>query len=359
MQIGAAQISFINPPVLKLDFTGAANVADFSAIDDTVRKVILGIINSMFTLPNRFLIKLDANADYFKTYHYPLGMVRVTVEKAWGFGEEAKSSARKLFNKVTRAAPDCYAKVDVGGEESWKTATKNNTNRPKWNETHDFVVSDFDQCIKVDVEDEDVDGDDEVGVAVTTIREILVAGGSQDLPLVHKGEETEGRVSISCQFFKYVTDAGSLIASDHKGDGRLSGIATILVASASGIKGQLEDLKPSVVVTWGKTQRFQTAIKTNAPGTDISNPAFDQAFRVPITTDLVGSSPDKFRIALLDGEKEIGGVDIPFASVADAPDRILQQKFDVGNGATVRASIRLRGIVPGEMPQVALPDRRR
>lgn len=357
MQIGAAQISFINPPVLKLDFTGAADVADFSIIDDTVRKAILGIINSMFTLPNRFLLKLDANADYFKIYHYPLGMIRVTVEKAWGFGEEAMSSTRKLFNKLSRAEPDCYAKVNVGGEEPWKTATKNNTNRPTWNETHDFVVSDFDQCIKVDVEDEDVNGDDEVGFAVTTVQEILLAGGSQELTLVHKGEETEGRISISCQFFKYVADAGSLTASDHKGDGRLSGLATVLVASAFGIEGQRENLKPSVVVTWGKTQRFQTAIKTDAPGTDISNPAFDQAFRLPITTDLMGSSPDNFRIALLDGEKEIGGVDIPFARVADAPDKIFQQKFDVGNGATVRASIRLRGIVPGEMSQVALPDR--
>ncbi|RMZ84856.1 hypothetical protein DV737_g1021, partial [Chaetothyriales sp. CBS 132003] len=357
--IGAAQISFINPPVLNLDFTGAANVADFSLIDDTVRSVILGIINSMFTLPNRFLLKLDANTDYFKTYHYPLGMVRVTVEKAWGFDEETKSSTRKLFDKLTRAAPDCYAKVDVGGEQSWKTTTKNNTNRPTWNETHDFVVSDFDQCIKVDVEDKDINGDDEIGLAVTTVREILVAGGSQELPLVYKGEETEGRVSISCQFFKYVADAGNLTASDHKGDGRLSGLATILVAGAFDIKGKREDLKPSVVVTWGKTQRFQTAIKADAPGTDISNPSFDQAFRLPITTDLIGSSPDQFRIALLDGEKEIGGVDIPFASVADAPDKILQQKFDVGNGATVRASICLRGIVPGDIPQLALPDRRK
>ena len=334
-------------------------MADFSIIDDTVRNVILGIINSMFTLPNRFLVKLDVNTDYFKTFHYPLGMVRVTVEKAWGFGEEAKSSTKKFFNKITRAAPDCYAKVDVGGEESWKTATKNNTNKPTWNETHDFVVSDFDQCIKVDVEDEDINGDDEVGLAVTTVREILVAGGSQDLTLVHEGKETEGRVSISCKFFKYVADAGSLTASDHKGDGRLSGIATILVASAFGIKGKREDLKPSVVVTFGETQRFQTAIKADAPGSDINNPAFDQAFRLPITTDLVGSSSDKFRIALLDGEKEIGGVDIPFAKVADAPDKILQQKFDVGNGASVRASIRLRGIVPGEMPRAALPDRRK
>lgn len=359
LQIGAAQISFINPPVLKLDFTGSANLADFSVIDNTVRSVILGIINSMFTLPNRFLLKLDASADYFKTFHYPLGMVRVTVEKAWGFGEEAQSSTRKLFNKLTRAAPDCYAKVEVGGEEGWQTATKNNTNKPAWNETHDFVVSDFDQCIKVDVKDEDVGGDDDVGLAVTTVREILKAGGRQELTLVHKDQETDGRVSISCQFFKYVADAGSLTASDHKGDGRLSGIATILVAGAFGIKGQRETLKPSVVVTWGKTQRFQTTIKSDAPGTDISNPAFDQAFRLPITTDLVGGSPDNFRIALLDGEKEIGAVDVPFSKVADAPDKLLQQKFDVGNGASVRASIRLRGVVPGEMEQVALPDRRK
>jgi Ca2+-dependent lipid-binding protein len=332
-------------------------VADFSLIDDTVRGVILGIINSMFTLPNRYLLKLDTNVDYFKTYHYPEGIVRLTVEKAWGIGEESKASTRRFFDKLTRAAPDCYAKVDVGGEESWKTATLNNTYHPSWNETRDFVVSDFDQCIKVDVKDQDVNGDDDVGLGVTTVREILVAGGKQELPLVLKGAETDGRVSISAEFFKYVADAGSLTASDHKGDGRLSGMATILIASAFDIKGKREELKPSVVVTWGTTHRFQTVIKTDAPGSDINNPAFDQAFRIPITTDAVGSSPEKFRIALMDGEKEIGGADIPFASVADAHDKTLAQKFDMGNGATVRASIRLRGVVPGDGAQAALPHR--
>ena len=91
-----------------------------------------------------------------------LGIVRVTVEKAWGFSEESKSKTKKLFSKMTRAAPDCYAKIDVGGEESWRTATLNNTHKPAWNETHDFVVSDFDQCITVDVNDHDVNGDDDV-----------------------------------------------------------------------------------------------------------------------------------------------------------------------------------------------------
>jgi Ca2+-dependent lipid-binding protein len=344
--------------VLKLDFTGAANVADFSLIDDTVRGVILGVINSMFTLPNRFLVKLDPSADYFKAYNYPLGMVRITAEKAWGFGEEAKSSAKKFFNKLTRAAPDCYTKIEVGAEEAWKTATKSNTNRPNWSETHDFVVSDFDQCIKVHVLDEDVGGDDEVGMGVTTIREILVAGGHQELPLVLKGTETDGRVAISAQFYKFVPDAGSLTASDHKGDGRLSGIANILVAGAFGIKGEREHLKPSVIVTWGKDHKFQTGVQSDAPGLDMNNPTFDTAFRQLITTDLMGHSPDDFRIALMDGEKEIGAIDIPFKSIEDAQDKTLSQKFDVGNGAKVLASIRLRGVVPGETPAAhSLPTR--
>lgn len=155
-QIGAAQISFVNPPVLKLDFTGAANVADFSAIDGAVRDTILGVINSMLTLPNRYLVKLDANNDYFKTYLYPLGVIRVTVEGAWGFAEEAKGTMKKLFTKVTRAHPDCFAKIEVGAEEAWQTSTKNNTTHPTWNETHDFVVSDYSQCIRIGVEDHDV-----------------------------------------------------------------------------------------------------------------------------------------------------------------------------------------------------------
>jgi Ca2+-dependent lipid-binding protein len=311
----------------------------------------------MFTLPNRYLVKLDANADYFKTYHYPLGIIRVTVERAWGFSEETKSGAKKLFSKLTRAAPDCYAKIDVGGEESWRTATVNNTHKPSWNETHDFVVCDFDQCITVDVNDHDVNGDDDVGMAVTTVREILVAGGKQELPLTLKHEETGGMVSIACQFFKLAPDVGSLSSSDHKGAGRLSGIATVLIAGAYNIEGKRKELSPSVVVTLGQNHRFQTAIKTDAPGTDISNPAFDQAFRIPLTTESMGSSSEKFRIALLNGEKEIGGIDVPFEDVTNAPEMTLEKTFDVGNGATVRASICIRGIVPGELKQEALPDR--
>lgn len=266
-QIGAAQVSFINPPVLKLDFTGAGNVADFSAIDDSVRGVILNIINSMATLPNRYLVKLDAANDYFKTFLHPLGVLRITMEKAWGFAEESKGGAKKLFAKMTRAAPDCYAKVDVGAEPTFRTKTIDNKHSPVWNETHDFVVSDFDQHVKIEIYDEDVNGDDEVGMAVTSVKEILVKGGQLELPMMSKdGEETNGKMSLSCKFFRFEADGRSFSASEHKGDKLLCGLATVIIASASGIQGKREVLKPSVVVTSGE-QRFQTAIKTDAPGT--------------------------------------------------------------------------------------------
>ena len=353
--IGAAQLAFINPPLLELDFTGAANVADFSAIDGAVRGVILSIINSMFTLPNRFLLTLDAKNDYFKTYLQPLGVIRITVEKAWDFAEEAQGKARKLLAKLTREAPDCYSKVDVGAEPTWQTQTKNNTVNPAWNETHDFVVSDFHQCIKVHVFDKDVNGDDEVGMGITTVEEVLRNGGKQELALELKGEQTGGKVSISCEYFKLDAKGGnSFSSSSHKGDGRMSGVAAVLISHAYGIKGQREQLKPSVKVTCGQKDSFRTAIKEDAVGTDINNPTFDQSFRIPVTTD---SGSESFRIALLNGEQEVGAVEVPFADVQNAPDMTLANKFDVGGGTTIRASICLRGLSSAGAQEINLPRR--
>jgi Ca2+-dependent lipid-binding protein len=260
------------------------------------------------------------------------------------------------LSKLTRASPDCYAEVEVGAEEAWKTTTKNNSTTPVWNETHDFIVTDFDQCITVTVQDHDVGSDDEVGMGVTTVRDILTAGGEQELGLVLKGEDTDGKVSIKGHFYHFEADNSSLSASDHKGDGRLCGLISILIANATGIKGQREELNPSVVVTWGEGHRYQTAVKTDAPGTDINNPTFEQNFRIPVTTDLVGSSASSFRVSIFNKETEIGGTDVPFSALFDAPDMTLQDSFDIGDGAKVRASICLRG-VKAATGQESLPHR--
>ncbi|EPE26535.1 C2 (Calcium/lipid-binding, CaLB) [Glarea lozoyensis ATCC 20868] len=347
--IGAAQIAFVNPPVLKLDFTGAANVADSDMIDGAVRSVIMSIINSMLVLPNRLMIKLDATSDYFKTQIYPLGILRLTVEKASGFAEEKQSASKRFLSKITRASPDTYCNVSVGAETTWRTSTKNNTTNPSWNEVHDFVVTDMNQCITVDLMDHDVGSDDQIGLAVTTVKDILLTGGKQELSMVHKEQPIDGSVSLSCKFYHFAPDNSSFSASDHSGEGRLCGIATIMIAGVLGIPGRREELNPSVVVTWGEKHRFQTAMKTDAPGTDISNPSFDQSFRIPYSADMVSGGGQSFRIALMNKKDEVGSIDIPLSDVLSAPDMIVQNNFGVGGGAAVRASISLRGLTAADI----------
>ena len=63
----------------------------------------------MAVLPNRFLVKLDGNVDYFKTYHPHHGIVRLTVEKATGItAPKKKSGVSRLIAKVVKDVPDCY-----------------------------------------------------------------------------------------------------------------------------------------------------------------------------------------------------------------------------------------------------------
>lgn len=340
--IGAAQVAFINPPELSLDFTDAANIADVGIISGTIRKTILGIIGGMAVLPNRFLVKLDNSNDYFKTYQPHLGVIRLTIERAIGISGPKKSGAKRLLAKIVKDVPDCYCKVSVGAEEEWRTSTKKNDHDPEWNETHDFLVADFEQTISLDIQDDDMGADDDIGMGHISIKDILLGGGTKEIALTHKGEQTQARVTVHAQFFNFIAEPEALSASHSQGEGQLCGLATVLVASALGLQGQRDEIQPSVKVSWGGKE-FRTAVKTYTPGTDIFNPSFDQAFRIPITRDMV-SNPGPFRVSLLNKEAETGAIEIPFADVQSGQDLSIADAYDIGSGATVRVAISLRGL---------------
>ncbi|KAK2607622.1 hypothetical protein N8I77_006285 [Diaporthe amygdali] len=340
--IGAAQVAFINPPQLKLDFTDAANIADCFLVDKAIRKIILNIISSMAVLPNRFLVKLDANNDYFKTYLPHLGALRLTIEKATGVQGGKKSGAMKLLNKIIKDVPDCYCKVTVGAEDEWRTSTKKDEINPEWNETHDFLVADNDQEIVIDVQDEDLGSDDDIGIATTSVKQILLEGGSQELQLVHKGEPTDAKVTVRAEFYNFVDDAGILSSQGSGEEGQIVGLATVLIGSVSGLQGQRDELNPSVKISWGEKE-FLTAAKSYTPGTDIFNPSFDQAFRIPLTSASL-ANPESFKISLLNKKDETGAFEIPFSDILQAPGLIKEENFAVGLGVTVRASISLRAL---------------
>ncbi|KAJ4364536.1 hypothetical protein N0V83_009131 [Neocucurbitaria cava] len=340
--IGAMQIAFINTPTLNIDFTDAANIADCSLIAKTVRSTILGVISSMFVLPNRFLVKLDANTDYFKAYQPDHGIIRLTIGKATGINPPKKSGASKFLAKIVKDIPDCFVKVDVGAEQ-WRTSVKKNKYDPEWNETHDFLVTDYEQSISVDVQDDDLVGDDDIGIGHTTIKEVLLNGGTHELALTHNGDPSEVKLTIHAEFYNFIPEASLLTAASGGGaKDSVCGIITILVASALGLQGQRDELNPAIQVTWGD-KKFLTAAKTYTPGVDIFNPSFDQAFKIPLTADML-TSPGSFRISLMNKKVETGGAEVPFQDVLSAPGMVKDGSFDMGSGASVRASISVHGV---------------
>ncbi|CAM1501481.1 Fc.00g034650.m01.CDS01 [Cosmosporella sp. VM-42] len=340
--IGAAQIAFINPPTLELDFTDAANLADFSLIDKAVRKVILNVIASMAVLPNRFLVKLDPSNDYLQTFQHHLGIVRLTIGTATGITGPKKRGAKRLLEKLVKDIPDCYCEVNVGAEGEWRTSTQKNQHDPEWNETHDFLVTDYDQGITIDVQEDDVGSDDDIGIAATTVKQILLAGGTQELSLVHKGQPTESKLTVRAKFYNFIGDSNSISAAGNQSEGQFCGLATVLIAGVVRLTGQRDELNPSVKVSWG-AKEFVTPGKTYTPGTDIFNPAFDAAFRFPITADMI-ADPPSFQLTLMNGTEEWGKCEVSFESVAGARGMDREEEFDVGSGAAVRARVSLRGL---------------
>jgi Ca2+-dependent lipid-binding protein len=349
-KIGAAQVAFINPPSVKLDFTDAANIADLWIIEKCVRNCIQSVISGMAVLPNRFLVKLDPKTDYFKAYQPHHGFVRLTIEKGTGIVAPKKSSGMsRLLAKVVKDIPDCYVKVNVGAEAEWRTSTQKNSTEPVWNETHDFLVADFEQAIGVDIKDDDLAGDDDIGIGYTTIKQVLLNGGEHEIALTHKDTPTDAKLTIRAKFYHFVADRFTLSAdANEQGHTKDSvcGLVTILVASALNLSGDKDDLNPSVEVTWGG-KKFQTAAKTYTPGTDIFNPSFDQAFKFHLTADMV-ANPGAFRIALMNRKHEAGSVEVPFEDILGAEGMTIADSFDVGSGASVRASISVHGVQRAE-----------
>ncbi|KAK4202039.1 hypothetical protein QBC40DRAFT_277267 [Triangularia verruculosa] len=338
--IGAAQVAFINPPYLKLDYTDGANIANLGFIDSCIRKVVQSIIAGMAVLPNRFLVKLDPFNDYFKTYQLPVGVVRLTVESGANFGEELKS--KNIFKKLVHDVPDCYVTTSLSGETpGWKTKTVKDNHHPEWNETRDFIVSDHEQLLQLDVKDSDTASDDDIGLASITIKNLLLSHGQkQDLPLIHKGEETAGKLTVSGKYYQFIPDATSIIGEENPAE--IKGLLAVLVAAVKNLKGAREQLKPSVAVTWG-AHKFQTVIKSDVPGgaQDIQNPHFDNTFRIPLSGSIEGAGP--VRIALLDGKNELGAVEVPLEEVLAAENLALLKEFDVGGGQVIKAGVVIRG----------------
>ena len=312
----------------------------------------MGSIASMAVLPNRYLYKLDVNADFFKTYLPYLGVLRLTIEKATDFLPPKKSSGvtgklTSLMSKVgIKDVPDCFVNVSVGAETVFRTTTKENSMKPVFNEEHDFLVADYEQNLVLALNDQDYGENDAMGTAIISVKNLLLSSGSQELSLKREDlPDSRGKVSVRAQFFHLAADKSILASSGNARSDEVVGLVTVLVASALNLQGQRVDLKPNVKVAWGRDPKnsFTTSTKTYYPGTDIFNPCFDQSFRIPITKGML-EKPAGFAITMMNGTEKVGGVELPFEEVVNAEGCVKEGELDVGGGAKVRAQISVRGL---------------
>ncbi|BEI83142.1 hypothetical protein CcaverHIS002_0310100 [Cutaneotrichosporon cavernicola] len=333
--VGAAQVAFINPPYIKLKYTDVAAVANIGFIDRSINNVIQSILAGMMVLPNRFLVKLDAKNDWFSTFQSPLGILKVTAESASNLG--AAKESKGFLGKLVHDEVDCFADVTLGAEK-WRTKTINNNRHPEWNETHDYLLSDHDQVVTVEVVDDDHAGDDAIGKASVTVKELLMSGDSHEVSLKLDDKPTDGKVRIRGHFMALVADPASL-SSQEEGT---HGVVSVLIASAFNISGKREELKPSIKVVWGDSN-FRTGIKADAPGSDVQNPSFDVAYNIPLSNKVTVRGAAPVRLILMDAEKERGSVDIPLDKVLNAPGMAVAEDYKLADGTVIRAAVVIRG----------------
>lgn len=330
--ITAAQIAFVNPPFVELDFTGLAQVADLAIIDKTIRNIIQNVLASILVLPNRLLIKLDPGNDYYKTYHPPLGFIRLTVVSGQGF---------KVPKGFLKDVPDVYCNLRLGANPEWSTSTKNNDVAPVWNESVDFLLADHDQRITVEVMDDDLTGDDKLGTGELTVNDLLLAGKTKELPLFVSNSNTGATITLKCDVYQFVPNVTSFELADADNDNLKCGLITILVAGVTSIPGVKSECMTSVAVTYG-TDDFTTPIICDMPGQDPLNPCFDCSFRILLSSKQA-AQPSDISFTLKNGKECIDSIVVPYSDVLNAPDLCLRNKFPFKNGSILDASVSIQG----------------
>lgn len=338
--VAAIQVGFINPPQIRLDFTGLAEIAEFSLIESTIYKILDQILAGILVLPNRILVKLDPAASWYDTFQPDLGVLRLTTIKGYGF------VTPKGFLKDV---PDIYARVRLGAQKQWETEAKNNDTSPEWNDTRDVLFSDRDQQITVKCLDSDFsNADDSLGDGQISAGKLLLEGGNEvTLPLVIDNVDTGAKVDIRCEKFDLTSDLSSFEAEEFSGEHLLCGVLYIMVAGLKHLPVEKEEASSFIKVK-AFSETFQTMIvayQPNALGIDYLNPCYDAGFRVALTQEMVAEAAD-INLIVMNKKEKLGTVVIPFGDLKDSDSATIQDEFKLGNGAVVLAKVMLKGLTP-------------
>lgn len=153
---GGVTVFFINPPELDFKFTGVARVAEFKGVKSMIRSVLDDVLADVLVMPN-VITQLMRYSD-FSLYPMvmgdpvPIGLLRIKTLKA----KDLPSGDINCLGLLGGGVDDNYIKVSLGNDK-WTAKVK----KSALGATHDFVVYDPEQQLRIDLWDEDQYTDDD------------------------------------------------------------------------------------------------------------------------------------------------------------------------------------------------------
>ncbi|KAG7373474.1 C2 domain containing protein [Nitzschia inconspicua] len=360
----AIHYAFVNPPHIDLDFTGLANVGDFSSIGvdikGMIRTMMKDVISSIMVLPVKMTYVINPVTDFRDMYTSSiLGLARIRAHSGRGF-QPQKRTLR------SHDVPDVYLKIKLGREQPWKTKTIHNELNPKWDHTteyHDFLLCSKEQVIVIEAHDEDkgaMDGDDFLGKATVTVGQVLLlaSGAHKTLEVELVKEERKGSiqltgcfVTISLSILPFTTkDLSSLNDNANEKDktaNRVAGLLTVLIQQAFDLPVEKKDAASFVKVWYGAKQIGVTSVVTDQPGYDALNPLYQVPFHFSLTVaELDKTEKASVKLQLLNQATELlGEISIPHDKIVKAANATVRETAKIGTkGASLAFSVSLAGV---------------
>lgn len=327
--VGAVQAAMITHPYIDMDFAGIANIAEFGPIEKIVRMVLRNVIASMLVLPNRFLYKLTDSVDFFKAYFPPVGVLDISIERGRGFTKDKKAG-------MIKTVPDLYCKATFA-LETMKTDVRMNDLSPEWNCTEGFILSDMEQPFELSCYDKDaLTRDDLVGTMTLTAKQLLDKGAGWEKlqDKIDLKVAQNGQIFLSSKLWVFRTPTDRI-------QGRC--LVSILVDRATNLPPQTKVVACKVTVGRDPARKTPQIIKPDEPiaGVDPVNPIWSFSF------DILCEDTSKADVTLevVEDRKVLGKTAISARELDESVTKTKEGEFQLGNGATLRAMVMLRGLV--------------
>ena len=315
-------------------------------------------------LPQRIFVKVDPKCDFIKAYRRPLGVLRVKLVKGSDFPDIISGGLIKM-----KDVPDMYCTFEFGNKE-WTSSVQKDRRNPEWNETVDFVLSDYGQILDVRALDKDlIRTDNDMGCLQCTAVELLKDGGKREYTLAAPLSEDKkaktkpssfGRLTLECQMLTFCDDIASIAPNGSTGKpNTIKGMLIVFVSKITNLPVPKEEAASFVKITVGDKE-FKTstvAYDTEAAALaeeaaeeealkamedSVLNPEFNAAFQIRINGD---SEPhaEGITFELMNGTKSLGTSSISQELFMVMKNEVHQSRANIG-GALMHCGVQALGL---------------